>query len=154
MEPPGKENATGEGGALRTDYDAQNVAQAECRVNGKDAPPNGYAFADTREGEAKRLEPIVEHQTLLPEPETLTRERIALRAMMQWVLLCDGHRGKVTAFYFLIGEDTRRPGEIALALGITRKTFENYRAECRIWFDGFIAGLESEAFPSSGAALP
>ena len=84
----------------------------------------------------------------------LTPERIALRAVLEWVRLCEGHVGKVTAFYVVIGEDTRRPGIIAEALGISRKTFENYRNECRVWLDGFIAGLTCEAVPSTGAAKP
>ena len=98
--------------------------------------------------------PVVLHSTLRPEQQPLTPERIALRAVLEWVRLCEGHVGKVTAFYAVIGEDTRRPGVIADALGICRRTFENYRNECRIWLDGFIAGLECEAVPATGAAKP
>ena len=140
-------DAGNEEGREKTD-DTESVQHPAKKINGIAAPPAGHVW------ENGGFVPVELHSTLLPEPEPPTQERIALRAMMQWVLLCDGHPGKVTAFFYIIGEDTRRPGEIALALGITRKTFENYRAECRIWFDGFIAGLESEAFPSSGAALP
>ena len=141
-------DAGNEEGREKPTDDTETVQHPSKKINGVAQASAGCGF------ENDELVPVELHPTLLPEPERLTRDRIALRAVLQWVLLCDGHRGKVTAFYFLIGEDTRRPGEIALALGITRKTFENYRAECRIWFDGFIAGLECEAVPSSGAAKP
>jgi hypothetical protein len=142
--PPGNENATRQGGALLTDYDAMTVSQPDRRVNGIDAPPAGFGW------ENGELVPVAMHSALLPEPAPLTPERIALRAMMEWVLLCDGHKGKVVAFYYLIGEDTRRLGEIAEALKITRRTFENYRNECALWLDGFVAGSESASISLSG----
>jgi hypothetical protein len=141
-------DAKNDGGREKLTDDTERVQHPAKKINGVAQAPAGFGF------ENDQPVPVELHPTLLPEPERLTRDRIALRAVLQWLLLCDGHRGKVTAFYFLIGEDTRRPGEIALALGITRKTFENYRAECRIWFDGFIAGLESEAVPTTGTAKP
>ena len=138
------ENGTRQGAALKTDYDATNVTEASLKVNGIAQPPAGHAW------ENGEVVPVEMHPALLPEREPLTRERIALRAMMEWVRLCEGHVGKVTAFYFLIGEDSRRPGVIADALGIHRRTFENYRNECAVWLDGFMAGLESEPIPAKG----
>ncbi len=124
------------------------------KTSGNDAPPDGYAFADVANNQVARLEPITLHPSLLPEPEPLTRERIALRAVLEWVRLCRGHEGKVTAFFYEIGEEKGEPDDIAKALNITERMFRNYRAEARTWFSGFIAAIESESVPSQGVAKP
>lgn len=126
------------------DVVAPKPLRGDRRTNANDAPPAGYAFADTAKGEASRIEPVTLHPTLLPEPERLTRDRIANRALIEWLRLCEFHRGKITAFLYIINEEKGEPDDIANALGITERQFRNYRTECRVWLDGFVAGLESE----------
>ena len=138
---PGKVSAPSE----NFSDDTGIVSGSSVKVNGIAAPPAGHAW------ENGELVPVEMHPTMLPEPEPLTRERIALRAVLEWVRLCRGHEGKVTAFFYEIGEEKGEPDDIAKALKIGERMFRNYRAEARAWFSGFVAGLESEADPSPGA---
>ena len=146
---PGKVSAPSE----NFSDDAGILNEASLKVNGEPMPPAGCGHVYDDEGNRETV-PVELHPTLLPEPEKLSRYRIVLRAVLEWVLICAGHPGKVTAFYVVIGEDKRELGEIAKALGITERMFRNYRAEARAWFSGFIAGLESEAVPTTGNTKP
>ena len=109
-------------------------------------PENGYGHVYDDEGNRETV-PVELHPTLLPEPEKLSRDRIANRALMEWIRLCEFHRGKCTAFLYIINEEKGHSDDIAKALGITERQFRNYRAEARTWLDGFASALESEEAP-------
>ena len=118
----------------------------DTRVNGKELAPDGFCYVYAEDGSRETV-PVEMHPTLAPGPEKLTQERIALRAVLEWVLFCNGHPGKVCAFYFVIGEDKRGIDEIVAAFDISEKTFFNWRKECSVWFEGFKAAIESEVTP-------
>ncbi len=168
MSPP-KENATGEGGALKTDdagkvpdtqpackkqfpdWPADGIApkplRGDRKADGKDAPPAGYGFADTADGEPKRLEPItMPPQDAEPEPLSELLE-LAQRttALYDWAL-ADEHTPKVAAVRVVLGQDRRDPKTIARALDVSPEIIRLRIRQAR----AVLAELRGETVPLSG----
>jgi hypothetical protein len=126
------------------DVAAPKPLRGDSKKDGKDAPPAGYAFADTREGEAKKLVPIVEHPSMgLPEPERLTPERIALRIAFEAIRWTKGKSGRLDAFASVFGIDRRPVVEQAKSAGCGERSFYRNVKELRALVEVWRVELES-----------
>ena len=133
------------------DVVAPKPLRGDRKTDGKDAPPAGYAFADTADGEPKRLEPI----TMPPrdaEPEPLSELlELAQRttALYDWAL-ADEHTPKVAAVRVVLGQDRRDPKTIAEALDVSPETIRLRIRQAR----AVLAELQGDAVPLTGGGQP
>ena len=104
------------------DFAAPKPLRGDRKTDGNDAPPDGYAFADTRESEAKRLEPV----TMPPgeSGEELSSERLEFYrhflGLSEWALNSE-ISPKVAAMWVVLKRDLRAPKDIASSLGVSTR---------------------------------
>ena len=123
MHPPGNENATRQGGALKTDYDATNVTEASLKVNGAELPP-GYAW----EGGS-----IVPCELPPVEKVPLNKEQALLRTIAHACQWSKGEPVRWQSFLVCGGFDSRPISEVAESLGVSTRLVQIRVAECREW---------------------
>jgi len=120
---------------------APKLLRGDSKKDGKDAPPDGYQFADTREGEEKRVERV----TMPPQDaEPLSREEILLKIIGHACGWANGHPAKWQAFLVVAGYDTRTTAEIAESLKISQRSFQQHVAAARAWLSELSAELRGE----------
>ncbi len=148
-----KGGAPGKVSALSENFsdDNETVQHPSKKINGIAAPPAGYAFADTAEGQPKRLEPItMPPQDAEPEPlsELLELARRTM-ALYDWAH-ADEHTPKVAAVRVVLDQDRRDPKTIAASLGVSTELIRLRIRQAR----AVLAELRGEAVPATGAAKP
>ena len=126
----GNENATRQGGALKTASDAPTLAPTERRVNGKPMPPVGFAFADVGDDEPARLEPITMPPVdAVPISERREYARLIL-GLSQWV-----HEPKLSlrwaVAFVALDTLTQTPKELAATSGVTAHRVRQLIAEAK-----------------------
>ena len=136
----GNENATRQGGALKTDYDTTNVTEASLKVNGIGQPPAGHAWEG---GEIVPLAPP-------GEAVALSREQVLLRTI---ALACSWSQGEPVrwqSFMSVAGFDSRPLSEVAESLRVSPRLVQLRVAECKTWLAELRAELRGEAVPLKG----
>jgi hypothetical protein len=137
------------------DWAADGIApkplRGDRKTDGKDAPPAGYGFADTADGEPKRLEPItMPPQDAEPEPPSELLELARRTTILYDWAHADEHTPKVAAVRVVLDQDRRDPKTIAASLGVSTELIRLRIRQAR----AVLAELRGEAVPATGEAKP